>query len=181
MFGKVRSERSFSLCLAEELLRAELRKHFGDEVKIFQMNMVATKPIKQFPQPVTLTDLEINQSWSKHWERYITMVGRFGPVGRLYPDNPPEDLRGRIFLIEAKCRLFSIESGCVMWRPHFMRYTITTDEGFNHAQVVRLYEDGRVYGGRLTMLVPDNPCHVMVASQGPRGYVPDDWTPRIKN
>jgi|GEM_PF-2687079 len=179
MFGKVRSERSFSLCLAEELLRAELRLHYGDGVKIFQMNMRATKPIEQFPQPKTSTDLEIDHPNYKHWERYVTMVGRFGPVGRLYPDNPPEDIRGCLYRVEAECRLFSIEGGCVSWRPHFMQYTVTTDRNFEHATVIRVYEDGRMNGAKLTMLAPDNPCLEMIASQQ-RSSIPQDWTPRIK-
>lgn len=186
MFGSkiVRSERSFSLCLAEELLRAELKSRFGDHVTIFSINMKATPPTTKHRTNTTVTDVERTFfQEDSSVERYIKISALFGPMERLFPDNPPTDQRRHLYRINAECRLFSLEHGCVMWRPHFLKMTRVSDSEYTrYCTEVFIYEDGKVDGARLT-ISPEappivKPCQDMVMSQ-PLSSRPQDQTPRI--
>ena len=183
MFGKVRSERSFSLCLAEELLRAELRDRFGNHTKFFTCNIVATHAVEKKPGGRTMTDLEVDPSRSGCiQERTVKISALFGPMERRYPDST-HNMSCQLYRVDASCRLFSIESGCIIWHPHYLRYAVTANERSEGSRNyrVRIYENGYVDGARSAILTPDakdNPCLDMVTSQ-PRSNKPQDWTPRI--
>lgn len=132
MFGKKkrRAERSFSMMLAEELLRAELRKLFGDEVKFFQCDTEATTAckLKRGGCPPTRIEQEFHGADK---ERFVAIDAVIGPFERVFPDNPPEDKRRCARKVKAECRLFSIEGGCTFWRPHYLAFTVIDDR--NHS------------------------------------------------
>lgn len=174
MFGKKKSraERSFSMMLVEELLRAELRKLYGDAVKFFHCDTVATAACKPRYKTHTLTKIEQELHWADK-ERFVTIDAVIGPFERVFPNNPPEDKRCRARKVKAQCRLFSIEGGCTFWRPHFLVFTVTDDNG-GHASSGYCYEDGVIddlpqnmlgFRSNFTWEVVQNPCADMCYSQ----------------
>ena len=154
------------MMLAEEILRAELRKLYGDETKIFQCDVIATPIVNTAIGGVrSLTEVGFLDAAK---ERYISIVAVIGPFEREYPANPPEDKRRKIRRLEARTRLFSIEGGATFWRPHFMRLELFSDSA---PSVFRwyCYEDGFVDEHPdffVRMHKSDkNPCEDMVDSQ----------------
>lgn len=168
MFGrkKNRSERSFSIMLADELLRAELKRLYGEEVKIFQSDIEATSPAsKKSPQDTTISEVEQRWFTDKTIERYVTIKVIVGPFERLYPENPPEDYRRRLRRVEAICRLFSVETGVTQWRPHFLFLAVSDDTGKALDTVYQCYEAGCGIEGEACSQTAPNPCQDMCASQ----------------
>jgi len=145
---KYSSERPFSVMLAEELLRAELRKLYGDGIKILQCVISGSPPAhKKNRNDSTITALEESNvyAFERVWERELQLDGRVGPFGRLYPENPLEDRRrvGRNFI--ASCRLFSVETNVIIWRPHYLLFSLYEEHGQPMTITEkRFYEDGRL-------------------------------------
>jgi hypothetical protein len=175
MFNKKsRSERSFSVMLAEELLRAELKKLYGDEIKFFQCDIVASPVSETVPDHHTMTLAEENclgHFQPKEWiiERHVEIVAIIGPFERLYPENPPNDRRRRLRRIEAACRVFSSEPGCIHWQTHFLTFSVKDDSGNTITVIERYYKDGRVRGARVCGKA-ENPCKIMSDSQTDANY-----------
>src|SRR3989344_4358160 len=171
MFGskKNRSERSFSVMLAEELLRAELKKLYGDGVKLFQCDIVATPPSVVKRDSVTISERE-RESLARDWmadsvsERQVNVVAIAGPFERLYPENPPEDRRRKLRRVEAVCRVYTITTGCVLWQAHFLKFVGKDECGRVVATEERNYAGGRV-DGRESATNSENPCQEMYDSQ----------------
>ncbi|MDP3762808.1 MAG: hypothetical protein Q8Q97_01925 [bacterium] len=158
--------------LAEELLRAELKKLYGDEVKVFQSNIVA--------DPISLTKRDgvsisapeskfLEHEWmvGKVQERLINIDAIIGPFERLHPKSPPEDRRRNLRRVKAICRVFSTETGCIWWCPHFLRFSVF-HEGGEHCYP-RYYEKGFV-GSVEWQKDAENPCQDMCDSQTGANY-----------
>lgn len=177
MFNKKsRSERSFSVMLAEELLRAELKKLYGDEVKLFQCDIVATPPSLVKRDSVTISEPE-RESLAHDWmagsvsERQVNIAAIAGPFERLYPENPPEDRRRKLRRVEAVCRVYTITTGSVQWKAHYLKFVVKNEYGQMVATSVTHYEAGRVDGGETRKSeVSENPCRDMSDSQTRANY-----------
>ena len=173
MFGKKKSrtERSFSVMLAEETLRAELKKLYGDGIKIFQNIFVAGPPVVLKSSIDSITDFErteLEKKWMKGTilVREVEIEALVGPFERIYPDNPPEDRRRRLRPIDAICRIYSFESGsCSHWQVHYLHLEV-----FEGGEIAELkgydfvYENGLIRGERSAKNT-DFPCQEMINSQ----------------
>ena len=175
MFNKKsRSERSFSVMLAEELLRAELKKLYGDEVKLFQCDIVATPPSLVKRDSVTISEPE-RESLAHDWmagsvsERQVNVVAIAGPFGRLYPENPPEDRRRKLRRVEAACRVYTITTGSVQWQAHFLKFVVKDEYGQVVATEERNYAGGCV-DDKESATNDENPCQDMSDSQVAANY-----------
>jgi len=171
MFGnkKNRSERSFPVMLAEELLRAELKKLYGDEVKLFQCDIVATPPLLVKHDSVTISEPE-RESLAHDWmagsvsERQTNIAAIAGPFERLYPENPPEDRRHKLRRVEAICRVYTITTGSVQWQAHYLKFVVKNEYGQVVSTVERNYAGGRL-DGKESAKNAENPCQDMSDSQ----------------
>ena len=169
-----RSERSLSVMLAEELLRAELKKLYGDEVKLFQCDIVATPPSLVKRDDATISELE--RKWLAHEgmassvsERQVNIAAIIGPFERLYPKNPPEDRRRKLRRVEAVCRVFTVTTGSVQWQPHFLKFVVKNEYGQVVDTTERNYEGGCV-DDKDSAKNADNPCRDMSDSQAGVNY-----------
>lgn len=189
MFGKKknRSERSFSIMLAEELLRAELKKLYGDEIKIFRCDIEATPPAESTYKVGDDSANISDEEWKvwhlilKHRDagenmrnpmlaRTVNFAAVIGPLcERCVPSNPSGDRRRQLGLVKAVCRLFSIETGCVWWRPHFLKFVVTDGllNCYNGVEVC--YEYG-LMDGKERLKDRENPCQDMCDMQTSANY-----------
>ncbi len=160
--------------LAEELLRAELRRLYGDEVKLFQCDIVATPPSLVKRNNATISTLE-RVSLVYHWmagsvsERKVNIAAIVGPFERLYPKNPPEDRRRKLRRVEAVCRMYTITTGCVLWEAHYLNFVVKDECGQVLAMEERTYTGGRI-DGKVSAKNAENPCQDMSDSQVPANY-----------
>jgi hypothetical protein len=159
------SERSFSIMLAEELLRFELRCFYGDEIKIFRCDIEATKP-----RPVkkgdceNLTEVE-DRFLSAAKERWIKIGAIIGPFEKTFEPSYEGDRRRNLRRVEAEVRLFSISSGQAdWWKPHFLMLGHSNQHGEKTLHSSYFYESGEV-AGRFEKKIKDNPCDEMCQSQ----------------
>jgi hypothetical protein len=152
------------MMLAEEILRAELKKLYGDNIKIFQCDIVATS-IAKSNMVGTRSLMEVGYAATAK-ERYVNIVAIVGPFERVYPNNPPEDKRRTTRRVKAEIRLFSIESAVNYWRPHVLTMAIF-NESVQENRKIFTYEDGFWGCGKFSRQEEDakNPCEDMVVSQ----------------
>ncbi len=186
-----RSERPFSIMLAEELLRFELQRRFGKGIRIFSCNIKATPVAVKTAQGDTASHREDRFDLGGK-ERSVNIRALVGPFDQLFPENPPEDRRRQLRRVEAACRLFSTEGLFTVWWPHFLEMTFITEEvvkGKNpkdsrtfyfikqkRVVVTQFYESG-VRDGVLHRKNAQNPCEDMCESQLGTS-VPDGSKPR---
>ena len=171
---KYRSERGFAVMLAEELLRAELARVRG-KLFFFKFDIFGDSEHVLIVQELEITDLE--DRWCPRLERpkdyakcrLIKMTALVGPFERFYPENPPEDHRRKLRHVAAVVRVFTIETGCTFWRPHYLLYSMQDENGLATEGDVRYYESGWDRGNRREKDA-DNPCIAMVDSQIPANY-----------
>lgn len=182
MFSKKsRSERSFSVMLAEELLRSELKNLYGDEVKLFQCDIVATPPSLVKRESVTISEPE-RESLAHDWmagsvsERQVNIAAIAGPFERLYPENPPEDRRRKLRRVEAVCRVFTITTGSVQWQAHFLKFVVKNEHGQVVSTEEHNYAGGRV-DGKESVKDAENLCRNMSDSQTEANY--PRWHPEL--
>jgi hypothetical protein len=166
---KSRSERAFSVMLVEELLRAELKKLYGDELKFFQCDMVASPRSLVKCNNITISRpeyefLDHDYGAGSVVERQVNIRAVVGPFGRLYAGNPPEDRRRKLCWVEAVCRIFTITTGSIQWQVHFLRFTVKDENGQLITTEKRNYEDGRI-DGRESAKNADNLCRDMTDNQ----------------
>lgn len=167
-----RRDDSFSTILAEEILRAELKKLYGDGIKFFQRRMVCiiTQPISHSDGFRSLTEEEqqiLKKSGQRGglFEKHVRMDVIVGPFERMYPENPPEDRRCRLRLVDASCRVFSIPNhGRPFWRPHYLRLEVRDDSNQVVEQKWYFYEEGLVEGAEFAR-DSGNPCQDMSDNQ----------------
>ncbi len=165
------SERPFSITLAEEILRAELRKLYGNEIKFFECSITGTKP-EQKSKTMSFKMKSGNcgtteYKWGRHEnhiERYVNIKAKFGPFERLFPHNPKTDQRREVRTVKAECRLYSVESGCTFWKPHFIHFDIYDYAGEQVDCKEMFYENG-LHKDREHTQTAENPCHDMCFSQ----------------
>lgn len=166
MFGKNKTERSFSIMLAEEVLRAELKKFYGGEIKFFQCDIDVTSASVE-RDSLTISDFERQACPELVNGRLVEITAIIGPFGFLYPVT--SDRRRELRRVEAECRVFSVLGSVVVWRPHFLR-VLVKDE---YARVVEIfhrhYEGGLILNSRFEKDA-DNPCQDMCNSQIPVNY-----------
>lgn len=162
----------FSMMLAQELLRAELQKRYGPEIKIFQCSMTATPPTQKTTLLSSYTSEEENLFRrggcyvQSIFERSVEITALVGPFERLYPENPPEDRRRRLRKVQVECRMFSTSTSVVIWRPHFFSISVWLDnEGRKMDIFTCVYEDGFVIHHHPGTKNADNPCADMVENQ----------------
>ena len=156
--------------LAEEILRAELKKVFGDEIKIFRREIVATPPASMRMNDSTITDYE-KEWWSMSArERFVMISTIIGPFELTYPNSKPKDNRRNLRRIDAEVRLFSTESGCLWWMPHYLKwYEIVNCGKEKTAGRCFWYRSG--FCNRLRKEKRnENPCQDMVDSQTPANH-----------
>ena len=175
MFNKKsRSERSFSVMLAEELLRAELKKLYGDEVKLFQCDIVTAPPSLVKRDSATISEPE-RESLAHDWmagsvsERQVNIAAIAGPFERPYPENPPEDRRRKLRRVEAVCRVYTITTGSVQWQAHYLKFVVKNEYGQVVSTEERNYAGGRV-NGEESAKSAENLCQDMSDSQTGANY-----------
>lgn len=173
---KHRSEDHFSTILAEEIVRSELKKLYGDEIKFFQRVIIATSTKLKYGDSLNECvsmqehDLLMNSAITEVvTERYVTIKALIGPFERLYPNNPLEDPRRKLRRLDATCRLFCIKTGSVQWQPHFLRFILVNEDGVITGRHGYVYEDGVIDDGRCQK-THDNPCQDMCDSQTTANY-----------
>lgn len=169
-----RIERSFSIMLAEEILRAELEIFCEKKVQFFRCDITATQVHENLEIRSNISEVErdlvVRPSMrGTCFERYVRIEAIVGPFERCFSNNPQEDRRRELRRVEATCRLFTTESGARYWKPHFLNYVIKDSYGFEVHDAELLYEDGSVDGLRRERNAM-NPCKDMVASQIPANY-----------
>lgn len=172
MFNR-KSNDSFSTMLAEELLRAELKKLFGDGIRFFHRKLVST-PLRATMGHNDATQgeqLELARSgWQEGMsERHVMITALVGPFERLYPSHPPEDRRRRLRRVEATCRVSSTRDGVIAWHPHYLKFVLKDDRGEAVTVQWRVYEDGCI-GGVIRTQNAENPCQDMCDSQTGANY-----------
>jgi hypothetical protein len=180
MFGLKRAKKqkiasSFSIMLAEELLRAELEAHYkeklGYRIQIFQLIVVASPPAT-YPRTrlgAFQTEMEKQFFSDKTLERFIDIKAIIGPFEKLYPANPAEDLRCHMRTVEANCRLFSVEESVTKWKPHFLHVEIKDHWRNQVEHIWKFYEtgswgDAEIGTFRHQRKDSENPCAAMCAS-----------------
>lgn len=170
-----RSERSFSVMLAEELLRAELGQLYGHKIKLFRCDITATFPSKVKCESATISEPE-REALAHDWmagsvnERQVNITAIAGPFERLYPENPPEDRRHKLRRVEAVCRVYAIKIGYLLWQAHYLNFVVKDESEQVIATENRNYADGRV-NGEESVMNANNPCRDMTDSQFTANYI----------
>ena len=155
--GKWQSERAFSLMLAEELLRAELQKLYGNGIKLFRCKMVATMPTnRRIKIGTCASDSELAQCNRPTRERYVEVRALIGPFGS-----------SQLLAVSAICRLFNNAptTTAVRWQPHLFYFVVENEQGHTQDERVLYYEGGYDPLGVLHSANAENPCADMVNSQ----------------
>ena len=174
MFKKrSKSERSFSIMLAEEILRAELKRLYGDKIKFFQCDIVATQTSPAGGSQTNISNLEsrmlLVKPRSSIRKRTVKISAIIGPFEWRCPTNPSYDRSCNLRHVEAECRIFCFEESAVYWQPHFLIFTVYDYNGCVKSTLDCYYEDGKVDGEKMAKN-NKNPCQDMVDSQVPVHY-----------
>lgn len=162
MFGrkKSRSERPFSLMLAEELLRAELKRLYGGSIKFFQCDIVAKNlEIDAGLETSEETDYRHSYGTAGMKAKLISINAIIGPIGRF------------LKRVEAECRVFTFAQSAANWKPHFLWMVIKSEDGVVDISTNEFcYQAGRTHGGFFFEKNAENPCLDMCASQTAANY-----------
>ncbi len=169
---KNKSERSFSIMLAEELLRAELKKALGDHLRIFQCDIKATPITEVHHRNEDISYFEREAVFNrKICERFVTLHAIIGPFEKVCPENH-FDNRCSLRRIETNVRLYSSKdsNGDIWWRPHYL-----IAQMFNHHMIRCGYIISRYASGVVKSMVGNhgedsNPCQDMCDSQTMLNY-----------
>lgn len=179
-FGRSRTEHSFSVMLAVEILRAELQALAIEsrEIKFFQLKTSATKPRQTTLGQKDLTEKEVKDlnlcgPSSMSETRFVYIEGIVGPFERCYPNNPPEDKRRNLRKVEAFARIFSATGSCRIWEPHYLLFNLTPEGDRDPKEMMEcIYENGAV-SWEIPGQVEKNaihPCPEMHVSQVAANY-----------
>jgi len=177
MFGKSSLKLSFSMMLAVELLRAEMQKLYGGGIKFFYCDVEAGKvnrTDKGDKRSLTETEIyDLSRDWSHHHlkERIIRITALVGPLGPLFSPTFKEDRRRKLARVEADCRLFSTETGCIWWKPHYIGFSVRVESEGQLRPSAVIYESGRCFGlHHRGTAISTNPCQEMCDSQTGANY-----------
>jgi len=162
-----KSFRVFSVCFAEELLRAELRCLYGEAIQFYQAE-VSAPSVSHAPNSRRM-DLSINERSFYHEAFRVVeieaIIGQFAQSsGKSITDN-----RSALYRVSAKIRLFGADHGALYWYPHYAIFTVYEA----HENVGRLYNRfyiGGTIDGVFVQANAENPCGVMFASQTSATY-----------
>jgi hypothetical protein len=159
MFGRDRFESSFSVMLAEEVLRAELQKQFG-KICVFQR---VIKPGKVEGNSACKGDCskpEMDQRYGAIWERLVTFECIIGSPSANAP----------LMRVEAHCRVYSVggQKKPTNWQPHYLNFGVFSQTGERLGTGCKYYVEGWVSDGTFTVVHgknADNPCQAMCDGQ----------------
>lgn len=171
---ETRIERTFSIMLVEEILRAELRRWSGNNVQFLHCDITAT-PVSEVIQiganiSDSERDLVVRPSMrGSCFERTVKIAAIIGTLEPAFPNNPVEEKRKKLRRVEATCRLFTTESGARYWKPHFLTWVVKNEYGQSVESDGCRYVNGSVHGCYQKKNA-ENPCEDMVASQIPANY-----------
>jgi len=165
-----KSERTFSIMLAEEILRAKLEKHYGRRINFFQCDIVSSpiKEVKHTGEEITNKEIEALR-YHPTRERRVEINAIIGPFERLYPGNPPEDKRCRARRAEAILRLFDVGTGSVQWELHYLFLNIFNDGGTIVNCFRCFFQDG-IFQHKQQSKNNENHCQAMCDSQIDANY-----------
>ena len=172
MFGKkseysYSSERPFSIMLAEELFRYDIKKSYGDGIKVFRCDIQGTPVRETKPDSANITDEEKRSSSGK--ERLVKIAAIIGPFEKTYEPSFEGDKRRNLRRVEAEIRLYSVENGCIWWKPHYLKMDCGDRWSRKEFSIRCLYTDGTVDGVHEPLNYP-NPCAEMCDSQTTANY-----------
>lgn len=144
---------SFTIMLALELLREELKELYGVEVRCFQLDtsVQASKRSKNLEDP-TISEGERIRKEENTNERVVKIEALIGPFEKVFPNNQSDDHRRRLRRVEVTCRLYAIwradnvYSLEPQWTPHFLRGVIKDEEGRPLHWIRCHYDNGRIDG-----------------------------------
>ncbi|MCC6290962.1 hypothetical protein IT398_02760 [Candidatus Nomurabacteria bacterium] len=172
--GKSSLKLSFSIMLAQEILRAELQKLYGKEIWFFRCDIAPTKVFLVKKTDCTLmarltTGVGLTRVSTETKERYIGITALVGPLGPLYSPTFAEDKRRKLAKVVASCRLFSKETSCIWWLPHYISLYIEEEGASMGVEKLLIYESGSLDGSHYD-LNSQNPCADMCDSQTGANY-----------
>ncbi len=168
-----RSESPFTIMLAEEVFRAELRKLYGEKVKIFRRDISAPSlaNVFRFNDPGDVV------------KRIVTIKAIVGPFENIFEPSYEGDKRGNTMRVSANCTLQATkgEAGgqATLWRPERIYITCNGTRVVKPAKHLVIYDRPDLKGrnsmlGDYAATEAENPCADMCASQFsidyPEGY-----------
>ncbi len=178
MFGRNHFETHFSVMLAEEILRAELEKHFDGRIHVFQRVIEPGKVKNNSACNGTATKVEMDHRYGNIWERTVTFELIVGP--RRAVETPALTPLGPIKVrweptplmrIEAECRVFSAKhrtDKSKEWRPHYLTIRVINENGKVEHHLVFWYEEGWVENSVFVQSqakTAENPCPELISNQ----------------
>ncbi len=164
MFKKLhRSDRPFSVSLAEELLRAELAKLYGPGIQLYRSNVTAP-PVSRKGFGSRQDRAENELKYYSDMFRIVEIDALIGPFERSFPDAPAQDVRHELRRVTATIRLYGGEGSATMWFPHYLVFTVFRAYDKIGEPHVRIYESGMINDVEMDVNA-ENPCKVMTASQ----------------
>jgi len=145
---KWKSNRSFSVMLAEEVLRGELKALYGEGIKIFQCDMRGYKgglvPVQDETDSLM-----------------VCFTAIIGPFERLYPENSESDKRRRLRRVEATVYVYKTEGSVIAWHVRNSVIRVIDDSGILVHDQLKFYRHG--FGD-------ENPCEDMCTDQTDVNY-----------